>query len=133
MKKIKKQRKGAWNSNCEPCVFFAPKRRNMNDNIQTIATGKIPPCLQQTIDNTRYLAKVHFGNIQSVGDKLKRVILHNLQHGEQGKSRKKDEHSLTSSDRQYTLIWKIIYYAHPSKKIFKTFSESIDKHLFSPV
>lgn len=46
----------------------------MNNNIQIIATGKIPPCLQQTIDKTRYLVEVHFGNIQSIGEKLKRVI-----------------------------------------------------------
>ncbi|WP_168356570.1 hypothetical protein [Petralouisia muris] len=50
----------------------------MNNNIQIIATGKIPPCLQQTIDKTRYLVEVHFANIQSIGEKLKRVILHDL-------------------------------------------------------
>ncbi len=57
--------------NCNPCVFFAPKRKNMSDNIQTITTGKIPPCLQRTIDKTRNLVEVSFsdGSTQSVGDK----------------------------------------------------------------
>ncbi|MCI9636151.1 MAG: hypothetical protein HFG77_07115, partial [Hungatella sp.] len=51
------------------------------------------PCLQQKIDKTRYLVEVHFSatSTQSVEDKLKRVILHDLEHGKQGKSRKSDE------------------------------------------
>ena len=73
--------------------FFAPKRRNMSDNIQTDTTGRLTPCLQQKIDKTRYLVEIHFSDTstQSVEDKLKRVILHDLEHGKQGKSRKSDE------------------------------------------
>ena len=65
--------------------FFASKRRNMNDNIQTNTTGRLTPCLQQKIDKTRYLVEVHFSDTstQSVEDKLKRVILHDLEHGKQ--------------------------------------------------
>jgi len=60
--------------------FFAPKRRNMSDNIQTNTTGRLTPCLQKKIDKTTYLVEVHFSDksIQSVEDKLKRVILHDL-------------------------------------------------------
>jgi hypothetical protein len=38
-------------------------------------------------------AEVHFSatSTQSVEDKLKRVILHDLEHGKQGKLRKRDE------------------------------------------
>ena len=52
----------------------------MNDNIQTNTTGRLTPCLQQKIDKTRYLVEVHFSDTstQSVKDKLKRVILHDL-------------------------------------------------------
>ena len=65
----------------------------MSDNIQTNTTGRLTPCLQQTIDKTRYLVEVHFSDTstQSVEDKLKRVVLHDLEHGKQGKSRKSDE------------------------------------------
>ncbi len=65
----------------------------MSDNIQTNTTGRLTPCLQQTIDKTRYLVEVHFSDTstQSVEDKLRRVILHDLEHGKQGKSRKSDE------------------------------------------
>ena len=65
----------------------------MSDNIQTNPTGRLTPCLQQTIDKTRYLVEVHFSDTstQSVEDKLRRVILHDLEHGKQGKSRKSDE------------------------------------------
>ena len=40
-----------------------------------------------------YLVEVHFSDTstQSVEDKLKRVILHDLEHGIQGNSRKSDE------------------------------------------
>ena len=70
--------------------FFAPKRRNMSDNIQSNTTGRLTPCLQQKIDKTRYLVEVHFSatSTQSVEDKLKRVILHDLEHGKQGRPRK---------------------------------------------
>ncbi len=79
--------------------FFASKRRNMNDNIQTNTTGRLTPCLQQKIDKTRYLVEVHFSatSTQSVEDKLKRVILHDLEHGKQEnqeKVMKNDEYVL---------------------------------------
>ena len=65
----------------------------MSDNIQTNTTGRLTPCLQQKIDKTTYLVEVYFSDTstQNVGDKLKRVILHDLEHGRQGKSRKSDE------------------------------------------
>ena len=57
----------------------------MSDNFQTNTTGRLTPCLQQKIDKTRYLVEVHFSatSTQSVEDKLKRVILHDLEHGKQ--------------------------------------------------
>ncbi len=57
----------------------------MSDNIQTNTTGRLTPCLQQKIDKTRYLVEVHFSDTstQSVEDKLKRVILHDLEYGKQ--------------------------------------------------
>ena len=65
----------------------------MSDNIQTNTTGRLTLCLQQKIDKTRYLVEIHFSDTstQSVEDKLKRVILHDLEHGKQGKSRISDE------------------------------------------
>ena len=65
----------------------------MRASIQTNTTGRLTPCLQQTIDKTRYLIELHFSatSTQSVKDKLKRVILHDLKHGKQGKTRKSDE------------------------------------------
>ncbi|WP_300770383.1 transposon-encoded TnpW family protein [uncultured Acetatifactor sp.] len=65
----------------------------MSDNIQTNTTGRLTPCLQTKIDNMSYLVEVHFSatSTQSVEDKLKRVILHDLEHGKQGKSRESDE------------------------------------------
>ena len=61
----------------------------MSDNIQTNTTGRLRPCLQKKID----LVEVHFSSmsIQSVEDKLKRVILYDLEHGKQGRPRKSDE------------------------------------------
>ncbi|MDE7341288.1 MAG: transposon-encoded TnpW family protein [Lachnospiraceae bacterium] len=55
----------------------------MSDNIQNTTTGQITPCLQHTIDKTRYLVEVHFfdTSTQRIEDKLKRVILHDLEHG----------------------------------------------------
>ena len=52
-----------------------------------------PGCLQKKIDKTTYLVEVHFSatSTQSVEEKLKRVILHDLQHGKQGRPRKSDE------------------------------------------
>jgi len=57
----------------------------MSENISTNNTGQTPPCLQQKIDKTRYLVEVHFSatSTQSVEDKLKRVILHDLAQCEQ--------------------------------------------------
>ena len=65
----------------------------MNDNIQTNTTGRLTPCLQKKIDKTAYLVEVHFSDTstQSVEDKLKRVILQDLEHGKQGRPRKSDE------------------------------------------
>lgn len=65
----------------------------MGDNIQTNTTGRLTPCLQKKINKTTYLVEVHFSaaSTQSVEDKLKRVILYDLEHGKQGKSRKSDE------------------------------------------
>ncbi len=65
----------------------------MSNNIQKTTTGRITPCLQQSIGKTRYLVEVHFSakSTQSVEDKLKRVILHDLEHGKQGRPRKSDE------------------------------------------
>ena len=55
----------------------------MSDNIQTNTTGRLILCLQKKIDKTTYLVEVRFSDtsIQSVEDKLKRVILHDLEHG----------------------------------------------------
>ncbi|NBH82266.1 hypothetical protein D7X88_04330 [bacterium C-53] len=65
----------------------------MSDDIQTNTTGRLTPCLQQKVDKTRYLVEVHFSDTstQSVEDKLKRVILYDLEHRKQEKSRKSDE------------------------------------------
>ena len=65
----------------------------MNDNIQTNTTERLTSCLQKKIDKTTYLVEVHFfaTSTQSVEDRLKRVILHDLQHGKQGKPRKSGE------------------------------------------
>lgn len=62
----------------------------MSDNIQTNTTGRLTPCLQKKIDKTTYLVEIHFSNTsnQRVEDKLKRVILHDLEHGKQGKTKK---------------------------------------------
>ncbi len=55
----------------------------MSDNIQTNTTGRLTTCLQKKIDKTTYLVEVHFSDTstQSVKDKLRRVILHDLEHG----------------------------------------------------
>ncbi len=65
----------------------------MSDNIQTNTTGRLTPCLQKKIDKTIYLVEVHFSetSTQNVEDKLKRVILHDLEHGKQDRLRKSDE------------------------------------------
>ncbi len=63
----------------------------MGDNIQTNITGRLTLCLQKKTDKTTYVVKVHFSDTstQSVEDKLKRVILHDLEYGKQSRSRKK--------------------------------------------
>ena len=65
----------------------------MSDNIQTNITGRLTPCLQTKIDKTTYLVEIHFSDTstQSVEDKLKRVMLHDLEHGKQGKIGEFDE------------------------------------------
>ena len=65
----------------------------MSDNIQTNTTGRLTPCLQKKIDKTTYLVEVHFSDTssQNVEDKLKRVILHDIEHGKQDRPRKSDE------------------------------------------
>ena len=65
----------------------------MNEYIQNNITGYAPPCLEQKIDKTTYLVEVHFSekSTQNVEDKLKRVILHDLEYGKQGKSRKSEK------------------------------------------
>ena len=62
----------------------------MSDNIQTNTTGRLAPCLQKKIDKTTYLVEVHFSatSTQSVENKLKRVILYDLEHGKQGNPKK---------------------------------------------
>ena len=69
--------------------FFAIKEEQWGDSIQTNTTGWVTPCLQKKIG----LVEVHFSDTstQSVEDKLKRVILHDLEHGKQGRPRKSDE------------------------------------------
>lgn len=65
----------------------------MNNNIKTTTAGQTPPCMQQTIGKTRYLVEVYFSatSTQSVEDKLKRVILQDLEYGKQGNPKKSDE------------------------------------------
>ncbi len=65
----------------------------MSDNIQINTAGQTPPCLQHQIEKTRYVIEVHFSDTsaQSVEDKLKRVILHDLEHGKRGSRGKNDE------------------------------------------
>ena len=63
----------------------------MGDNIQTNITGRLTPCLQKKFDKTTYVVEVHFSDTstQSIADKLKRVILHDLEYGKQSRLRKK--------------------------------------------
>ena len=71
--------------------FFIIKEEQMGDNIQTNTTGRLTPCLQKKINKMTYLVEIHFSDTstQSIEDKLKRVILHDLEHGKQGKAKKK--------------------------------------------
>lgn len=62
--------------------------------------------MQKKIDKMTYLVEVHYSPIstQSLEDKLKRAILHSLEHGKQswpGKVMKNDECTLASSSRTY--------------------------------
>ena len=65
----------------------------MSDNIQTNTAGQTPPCLQHQIEKTRYLIEIHFSDTsaQNVEDRMKRVILHDLEHGKRGSQGKSDE------------------------------------------
>ena len=65
----------------------------MSDNIQTNTTGQTPPCLRQKIDKTTYLIEIHFNerSTQSVEDRLRRVILHDLGQCKQGLHGKQDK------------------------------------------
>jgi len=69
------------------------KSNKLDSNIQTTTTGRLTPCLQKKIDKTTYFVEVHFSatSIQSVKDKLKRVIFHDLEHGKQRRPKKIDE------------------------------------------
>lgn len=85
-------------------LFFAPKRRNISDNIQTNTTAQLTSCLQKKIDKTTYLVEIHFSDTstQSVEDKLMRAILYHLEHGNrenQEKVMKKRNTSLTNTNR----------------------------------
>jgi len=72
------------------------KSNKLDSNIQTNTTGRLTPCLQKKIDKTTYLIEVYFSktSTQSIEDKLKRVILHDLKHGKQEKLIKNDEYVL---------------------------------------
>ena len=65
----------------------------MSNYIENNTTGHTPPCLEKKIDKTTYLVEIHFSekSTQNVEDKLKRVILHDLEYGKQGKSRKDEK------------------------------------------
>ena len=67
-------------------LFCAQKEEHERQH-SNHTTERLTPCLQQKIDKTRYLVEVHFSvtSTQSVEDKLKHVILHDLEHGKQGK------------------------------------------------
>lgn len=62
----------------------------MSDNITTAIEERVTPCIHKKIGKTMYLVEVHFSktSTQSVEDKLKRVILHDLKHGKQNRLRK---------------------------------------------
>ncbi len=65
----------------------------MSDNIQATATGQKPPCIRQKIGRTTYLIELHFNanSTQSVEDKLKRVILYDLEYGNRDRTGNFDE------------------------------------------
>ena len=65
----------------------------MSENIQTANIGYTSSCLRQKINKTIYLTETCFNekSTQNIEDKLERVILLDLEHGKQGKTRKSDE------------------------------------------
>ncbi len=73
--------------------FFCTQKEKHERQHSDNTTERLTPCLQKKIGKTAYLVEVHFSatSTQSVEDKLKRVILHDLEHGKQGKPRKSDE------------------------------------------
>ena len=74
----------------------------MSDNIQSNTAGQMPPCLQHQIEKTRYLIEVHFSDTsaQSVEDRMKHVILHDLEHGKRGSQGKNDEYILDKQQQE---------------------------------
>lgn len=64
----------------------------MDENIQINTTERLTPCLQKKIGKTTYLVEVRFSDTstQSVGDKLKHVILHDLEYGRPSRPGKSD-------------------------------------------
>ena len=63
-------------------------KSNLYFNIQTTNTGQILHCLRQKVDKTRYLVELQFNvkSTQSVWDKLKRIIVHDLKYKKQDKT-----------------------------------------------
>ncbi len=59
----------------------------MSEKIQNATTERLAPCLEKKIDKTTYLVELHFSetSTRSIEDKLKRVILHDLQHEKKNK------------------------------------------------
>ena len=64
----------------------------MGNNIQTAAAGQTTSCLKK-IGRTTYLIELHFNanSTHNVEDKLKRVILNDLEYGNQSRTKKFDE------------------------------------------
>ena len=83
----------------------------MSDKIQTNTTGRLMPCLQKKIDKTTNLVEVHFSvaGTQSVEDKLKCVILHDLEHGKPRKSRKEYILDKMQQEMQRNIFFPVIY------------------------
>ena len=89
----------------------------MSNNIQTNTTGRLTPCLQQKIDKTRYLVEVHFSNTsnQNEEDKLKRVILHDL-----------EESQVSFKELEQKIF---VYVCELGREITKIMLESYDREL----
>lgn len=64
----------------------------MDENIQINTTERLMPCLQKKIGKTTYLVEVRFSDTstQSVDDKLKRIIHHDLEYGRPSRPGKSD-------------------------------------------